>query len=68
MEPFRMYNSIEEGFADYVNLLSTSNKFKSIVGISDPYQAAQIIGKSGYATGDNYGTIIQNLIKEVQQI
>lgn len=68
MELFRMYNSIQEGFADYVNLLSTSNKFKSIVGVKDPYQAAQIIGKSGYATGDNYGETIQKLIKEIQQI
>lgn len=66
LQPFRAYNSIQEGFDDYVNLLTKNSKFRPIVGIKDPYEAAQILGRSGYATSVNYTSSLQNILKQIK--
>jgi len=61
---FRAYGTPEEGFKDYVSLLKS--KYKNVIGVNDPYKAAEIMSKSGYATDPKYKEKLQAIIKQVQ--
>lgn len=62
-----MYDSPQEGFKDYVKFLSVNKRYKPLKGILDPYKAAEIMGKSGYATDANYTSKLKNMIKSIQE-
>lgn len=68
VQPFRVYNSAEEGFQGYVNFLKTNSRYKPLFGVSDPYRASEIMGKTGYATDANYTSKLKNMIREVQRV
>jgi flagellar protein FlgJ len=64
---FRAYNSPDEGFKDYVSLLANNTRYKDLIGVSNPYEAAEIMSKTGYATDKNYKQKLQSIIKQIQQ-
>ena len=65
-QKFRAYNTREEGFNDYVNFLAGNRRYSGIFGITNPYAAADVMGRSGYATDKNYTTKLKNTIKQIQ--
>lgn len=65
-ESFRIYDTPEEGFKGYVDFLMSNKRYHVLKGISDPYQAAAVMGTTGYATDPNYTTNLQNVIKQIQ--
>ncbi len=64
---FRAYGSAEEGFQDYVDFLTKNKRYQPLVGVKDPYKAAEIMGRSGYATDANYAKKLKDAIKSVQK-
>ena len=65
-QSFRAYNSIEEGFKGYVDFLMSNSRYRGLKGVTDPYKAAEAMGKTGYATDPNYTAKLQNIIKQLQ--
>ena len=65
-QSFRAYNTVEEGFKGYIDMLMSNNRYRGLKGINDPYKAAEIMGKTGYATDPNYTAKLQNIIKQLQ--
>jgi flagellar protein FlgJ len=65
-QTFRAYDSPEEGFKGYIDFLLTQKRYKGLQGITDPNQAAEFMGKSGYATDPNYTSSLKNVIKQIQ--
>lgn len=63
---FRVYDSPEEGFQGYVQFLQQNKRYRPLFGVSDPYAAADIMGRSGYATDRNYTSKLKNMIKQIQ--
>lgn len=67
-QKFRVYNSPEEGFQGYINFLMKNNRYKPLIGVSDPYKAAEIMGKTGYATANNYTSNLKQMISQIRKI
>lgn len=65
-QTFRVYDTPEEGFKGYVDFLMSNKRYHILRGISDPYKAAEAMGKTGYATDPNYTISLQNIIKQIQ--
>ena len=65
-QSFRAYNTIEEGFKGYIDMLMSNNRYQGLRGINDPYKAAEVMGQTGYATDPKYGAKLQNIIKQIQ--
>jgi flagellum-specific peptidoglycan hydrolase FlgJ len=65
-QTFRAYDTPEEGFKGYVDFLMSNKRYHILKGISDPYKAAEAMGKTGYATDPNYTSSLQNIIKQIQ--
>lgn len=66
VENFRVYDTPEEGFNGYLSFLSRNSRYKPLVGISDPMQAAEVMSKTGYATDKDYKQKLQAIIKQIQ--
>lgn len=64
-EQFRVYNTLQEGFNDYVKLLSGSQRYKGIKGL-DTENAINFISGSGYATDPNYATKLKQIVKNIK--
>lgn len=64
---FQAYESLEEGFNGYIEFLKKNKRYKGLFGISDPFLAADAMGKTGYATDPKYTTKLKNIIKEIQK-
>ena len=64
---FRAYDTPEQGFAGYVDFLSKNKRYKALVGVADPYKAAEVMSKTGYATDKNYKQKLQEIIQQIQQ-
>jgi flagellar protein FlgJ len=59
-ESFRAYGSHDEGFADYVELLSQNPRYQSVLAAGpDASRYAQALQDSGYATDPNYAMKIK---------
>ncbi len=63
---FAAYSSPEASVSAYTQLLSGSKRYAGIVGATGA-QAANIIGKSGYATDPNYGGKIAGLVSKIDK-
>lgn len=61
---FRKYPSINDSIKDHGSLLSTSSRYKNLVGEKDYKKACVNIQKDGYATDPNYSTKLMNLIEK----
>lgn len=53
-QPFRAYDSYEDSLADYARLLSTSDRYSTVMQAPTPEQAAREVQRAGYATDPNY--------------
>jgi len=65
VEPFRVYDSPQEGFKGYVDFLTSNKRYKNLKGVTDPYEAAKLMAASGYATDKDYGPKLQNIITQI---
>jgi flagellar protein FlgJ len=61
---FRVYANIEESIADRNNLLLKSARYANVRKAADPENQINEIIKAGYATGNNYVSIIMSIIKK----
>lgn len=65
LQPFRAYNTLEEGIKGYVDFLTQNKRYKGLFGITDPYKAADLMAKSGYATSPKYKASLYSIIKQL---
>jgi flagellum-specific peptidoglycan hydrolase FlgJ len=65
-QTFRAYDSPEEGLKGYVDFLATNKRYGGLKGVVDPFEAADLMGKTGYATDPNYSTSLKNVIRQIQ--
>ncbi len=62
-ESFRSYGSIAESFADYVNLLRDSPRYREVLEAGgDVTRFAESMGRSGYATDPAYAEKLKGLL------
>lgn len=63
VEPFRVYNSVNESFGDFINFLKSSNRYESALDNADnPEQFLQGLQDAGYATDPNYANKILGIL------
>ena len=60
---FRVYESIEQSFEDFINFLQQNPRYESALKTTNnPEQYLQELQKSGYATDPNYAEKIMNVL------
>lgn len=60
---FRSYDSLAEGFQDYVDFLQNNPRYKNaLAAAGDPRQFAAALHDAGYATDPRYADKIQNVL------
>jgi len=68
-EPFRVYSSIAESVNDYVNFLSTSERYKpALEQTSNVEQFLHTLQDAGYATDPNYAKKIMGTLRTVSSL
>jgi len=61
---FRRYNSYEESFADYINLLKNNPRYESVLQAGqDTAQYANALQQAGYATDPRYASKIKTIMQ-----
>lgn len=64
-QEFRAYDSPEQGFQGYVDFIKRNKRYNPVKGVSDPFVAASIMGKTGYATDPDYTQKLTSILKTV---
>jgi flagellar protein FlgJ len=68
-EPFRMYESLSDSVDDYIDFLSTSERYKeALQGASNVEHFLQGLQKAGYATDPQYADKILGTWKTVKNL
>lgn len=67
-QEFRAYNTPEEGFKDYTSFLLSNSRYRPVIGVTDPYKAAEIMGKTGYATDPKYAEKLKDIITKITEL
>ena len=68
-EPFRVYSSIAESVNDYVNFLSSSERYKpALEQTSNVEQFLHTLQDAGYATDPNYAKKIMGTLRTVSSL
>ena len=49
-QPFRLYETPEEGLSDYFNFLEVNKRYAPLKGMKDASTAIDFLAKSGYAS------------------
>ncbi|MDA8621182.1 flagellar assembly peptidoglycan hydrolase FlgJ [Psychrosphaera sp.] len=63
VEPFRVYNNLNESFGDFVHFLKSNNRYQPALEQSDnPEQFLQGLQDAGYATDPNYANKILGIL------
>ena len=62
VEKFRAYDSYEEGFRDYANLLSNNPRYEKVVNTQNPAEFAYGLQRAGYATDPQYGNKLMRIL------
>ena len=65
-QPFKHYDTPEDGFRDYVKLLSNSKRYAKVLLTSDPKQQFKEIQAAGYATAPNYSQKLSSLLDNLK--
>ena len=66
LAPFRRYDTLKESVEDYINFLSTSERYQpALKKVGDVEHFLQGIQKAGYATDPNYATKIMATLRTV---
>lgn len=61
---FRAYDSLAEGFADYVDVLRSSPRYRpALAAAADPQRYAAALQQAGYATDPGYGAKIRSILQ-----
>ena len=64
-EPFRVYDSIGESFADYVGLISNSDRYsKAMEQAQDSSAYLDALQNAGYATDPDYANKIKGILED----
>lgn len=66
VQPFKIYNSYEESFADYAQLLSRNPRYEAVLSAKTPKDAALAVQKAGYATDPQYAKKLINIMDNIQ--
>jgi flagellum-specific peptidoglycan hydrolase FlgJ len=62
-DAFRSYDSWASAADDYANVITTNKLFASVLASrTDPFQYADAMGRSPYATGHAYGDLMKSII------
>ena len=61
---FRKYNSIEESFNDYFNLLSGASRYSKVLNVKDNVKVLELQGTTGYATDTRYSQKLKNVAEQ----
>ena len=68
-EPFRVYDSISDSINDYINFLSSSDRYQGVLkNSSNVEQFLHGLQKAGYATDPNYANKILGTLKKVTSL
>jgi flagellar protein FlgJ len=68
-EPFRVYDSISESISDYINFLSSSDRYQGLINKNlNMDQFLQGLQQSGYATDPNYANKIVSVMGKVVEL
>ena len=68
-EPFRMYQTLNDSVNDYINFLSTSERYQdALQGSSNVEHFLQGLQKAGYATDPQYADKILGTLKTVTNL
>ena len=60
---FRAYNSVEESVKDYINFLSSDDRYKAAMdNVKDPTKYFNALQSAGYATDPNYAKKVVNIL------
>ncbi len=62
VQPFRVYNSYAESFADYAKLIGNSDRYSDVAKASSAQEAARRIQDAGYATDPAYAEKLINIM------
>ena len=60
---FRVYDTYEESFLDYIDFLRKNGRYEAALKETDPFKYIEAIAKAGYATDPNYAKSISSIIK-----
>jgi len=67
--PFRVYNSIKESVNDYINFLSSSERYQGALQHNgNVEQFLQGLSKAGYATDPDYADKILGTLSKVTSL
>lgn len=61
-EPFRMYPTVRDSFADHSKFLEENSRYAFLFSSNDPYYWADGLKIAGYATAPNYNTALKEII------
>jgi flagellar protein FlgJ len=63
VEKFRAYDSYQDSFKDFANLLRRNPRYQQVLkSVNDPVSYSHAMQRSGYATDPNYGKKLQSVI------
>lgn len=62
VERFRAYDSYQEAFQDYANLLRNNARFGAVIGSQDGTEFARRLQQAGYATDPGYADKLSRII------
>ncbi len=63
-DEFRVYDNMEDSIRDYLKLIGTASRYKSVREAKNYKEACQNVYKSGYATDPNYSNKLISIIEE----
>ncbi len=64
VEKFRAYSSYEEGFRDYVNLLSNNPRYANVLSAQNATEFAYGLQQAGYATDPQYANKLMRILNQ----
>ena len=67
-QEFRAYNTPEEGFRDYASFLTSNKRYAGVIGVQDPFKAADIMGQTGYATDPKYAQKLKDVMLKIREV
>ncbi len=69
IEKFRAYDSYEDSFKDFANLMRNNPRYENVLAnLDDVSGYAQAMQKAGYATDPNYATKLASVIQKISTL
>ncbi len=66
VELFKVYNTPEDSFRDYVRLLTTATRYKNVLAAKTPQQQFIELQKAGYATAPTYAATLTSVLTRIR--